>query len=228
MEKGNVWDKEAQEWNKHLFYSKEGTFMKWFFNIAKKSSKILDQGCGVGQYALTCYKYGYESAVGVDFSKKLIKEAKKNSKKLGYQIKFIVGDIRKMPFEKNTFDIIISGGIIEHVPESEKTISEISRVLKKEGYLLIHVPHKISIFTIIKKIQQFLGIWKIGYEKSFTKKEIILLLKKNGFQIEEYYLAPFKTGKHKILGGILEIIDKPLYALGYGGHHISFLCKKIK
>ena len=163
----------------------------------------------------------------MDYSDELLKEAKKNAKKLNYKIKFKKGDIRKMPFKNSAFNVIISGGIIEHVPESEITIKELSRTLKKGGYLLIHVPHKISIFTITKKIQQFLGLWKCGYEKSFTKKELRILLEKNNFKILEFSLSPFIAGKHKIIGGILEILDKPLYFFGLGGHHMSFLCKKI-
>jgi len=228
MENEKAWEKQSKDWEKNLFYSKNTLFLKWLSKVSKKTYKILDQGCGIGQYTFSAYKIGFQNIIGMDFSEELLKFARKNTKNLKYNIKFIKGDIRNMPFKENSFDVVISGGIVEHVPETAKTISELSRVLKKNGYLLIHVPHKISVFTITKKIQQFFGLWKCGYEKSFTKKYFSKLLKENGFEIKEYFLSEFHPGKHKIIGKIIQIIDKPLYLAGFGGHHMSFLAQKIK
>lgn len=228
MDSRCAWENQLEEWEKNLFYSKEGTLIKWLLKVGNKSDKILDQGCGIGQYALSVYKFGFKKVVGLDFSEKLLKKAEQNAKNLKYEVKFVKGDIRNMPFNNNSFDVVISGGVIEHVPESEKTISELSRIIKKQGYLLIHIPHKISTFTILKIIQKMVGIWKLGYEKSFTKKQFSKMLQENGFEIQDYFLGEFMPGKHKIIGSIIRIIDKPLYLIGLGGYHMSFLCKKIK
>ncbi|MGD9276217.1 MAG: class I SAM-dependent methyltransferase [Candidatus Pacearchaeota archaeon] len=233
MDNKKIWSGYVHEWNDSFlndFDSKKdfsgNSNIRFLLKVAMKKDKILDQGCGIGQYPLTAYKLGFKNVTGLDFSKELIRAARKNAEKLNYKINFIEGDIRKMPFEKSEFDIVISAGIVEHVPETKLAIAEISRVLKNKGYLIIHVPQKISVFTITKKIQQFFGLWKCGYEKSFTKKYFSNLLKKNNFEIIEFSLPPFRAGKHKILGGVLEVLDKPLHALGFGGHHMSFLCMK--
>jgi len=225
MDNKEIWGKQAKEWT-DLFHNEKS--MGSLPNVLKKTDKILDQGCGIGQYSFTIYKMGYKNVIGMDFSPKLLKIARENAKKLNYKIKFVEGDIRAMPFKNNSFDAIISAGIVEHVPETDKTIKELSRVLKKGGYLFIHVPHQISAFTLVKIIRKSLGLWSLGYEKSFTKKGFRRLLEKNNFEIFEFYINEFKPGKHKILGGILSLIDKPLYLLGYGGHHLHFLCKNIK
>lgn len=221
------WEDESKQW-KNLFYSKDGTLIKWLFKVGKKSDKILDQGCGIGQYAFTVYKFGFKKVVGLDYSEKLIETAKENAKKLKYKIGFVKGDIREMPFKDNSFDIVISGGVIEHVPESLKTIEELSRIIKKEGYLLIHIPQKISTFTLLKLFQKAIGTWKLGYEKSFTKKGFTKMLNQSGFEVKDYFLGEFTPGRHKILGSIIRLIDKPLYLIGFGGYHMSFLCKKVK
>jgi ubiquinone/menaquinone biosynthesis C-methylase UbiE len=228
MKNEKVWEKQSKDWEKTLFYSKKTLFLKWLSKISKKTDKILDQGTGIGQYTFSAYKIGFKNIIGMDFSEELLKKARENADKLKYRVKFVKGDIRDMPFSDEAFDVVISAGIIEHVPETGKCVEELARVLKKRGYLLIHVPQKISVFTIIKKIQQFFGTWKCGYEKSFTKKYFSKLLEKNGFEIKEYFLNPFVAGKHKIIGGILEFLDKPLYSIGFGGHQIHFLAKKIK
>lgn len=80
---------------------------------------------------------------------------------------------------------------------------------------------------MLKKIQQALGIWKLGYEKSFSIPSFRKLLEKNGFRILGFKLSEFKAGKHKIIGKIIEIIDAPLYAIGLGGHHMCFLTRKL-
>lgn len=221
-----VWGKQAKYWKQVFYEKKDNIILKWLLKKAKKTDKILDQGCGIGQYTLTAYKLGFKNIIGVDFSEKLLKTAKTNAGKLGYKASFVKGDIRKLPFKNNEFDIIISAGIIEHVPESNKAISEIARVLKKNGYLLLHVPHKISVFTLFKKIQQFLGLWKLGYEKSFSIFEISGMLHNNGFEVLNLEINEFKPRKHKFLGKIIQIIDKPLYKLGLGGHHLHLLCQK--
>ena len=222
----DAWNNLIKKWKKDIFYDKNNILFNWLLKYGKKSDKILDQGTGIGQYAFSAYKFGFKNVVGMDFSEKLIKTAKELNNKLNFKCKFVEGDIRNMPFKEKSFDIVISGGIIEHVPETEKTISEISRVLKNKGYLLIHVPHKISVFTFLKKIQQFLRIWKLGYEKSFSIKELSRLFEKYHLKILEFRIKQFEPGNHKIIGKIIQTLDKPLYKLGYGGHHISFLCQK--
>lgn len=228
MEDKKIWEKHAKEWGKNPFYSRETTFIKWLLEFSKQTDKILDQGCGIGQYALSIYRLGFKNVIGLDFSEKLLKIAKKNASNLNYDVEFVKGDIRKMPFKKNSFDVVISAGIVEHVPETEKAVSELSRVIKKNKYLFISVPHKLSTFTLVKIIQKIFGMWKCGYEKSFTKKYFSKLLEKNGFEIQRYFLNEFGPGKHKIIGKIIQIIDKPLYFLGFGGHQMHFLAKKIK
>ena len=158
MDNIKVWNSQSADWQKNLLYPNENLFIQWIKKIAKKSDKILDQGTGVGQYAFSVYRQGFQNVVGMDFSSELLEQANENAKKLGYKIKFVKGDIRKMPFKDSEFKIIISGGIVEHVPETETTIGELSRVLKNQGWLLIHVPYKYSLFTLLKKTQQFLGI----------------------------------------------------------------------
>ena len=155
-----VWDEHLEEWQKWGLTGKEiNNPDNILINWLKKQPKglVLDQGCGVGQYTLVINKLGFE-VIGLDFSKKLLDQAKKNNDKYKTRCKFICGDIRSMPLQSNQFNIVVSGGIIEHVPQTNKCLRELKRVLKKDGILLIHVPHRVSMFTINKKSQQLLGL----------------------------------------------------------------------
>ena len=76
-----VWNNQINNWNKNLFYNpNKNILLKWLLKYGKKSDRILDQGCGVGQYAFTVCKMGFKNVTGMDFSASLIAQAKNNNK----------------------------------------------------------------------------------------------------------------------------------------------------
>jgi len=101
-----------------------------FINLS--SSKVLDVGCGKGIITRNLGKICKE-IIGVDIEdKRLIKE--------GY--KFILIKDEKLPFKDNTFDVVISNQVIEHVNDQDDHIKEIYRVLKDDGVCYLATPNK--------------------------------------------------------------------------------------
>jgi ubiquinone/menaquinone biosynthesis C-methylase UbiE len=102
----------------------------------EKGDIVLDLGSGAGfDCFLASKKAGDTGKVyGVDFSKKMIKKARSNSKKYGYNnVEFLSGDIEKLPISENSIDIVISNCVINLAPNKEKVFREIKRVLKDNG-----------------------------------------------------------------------------------------------
>ncbi len=103
----------------------------------EKSSLILDAGCGD--------KGGYILAtpievlgIGLDIDRKNMKKAAERSKELKLDnLSFLVGDLEKMPFRKNIFDVVVCCDVLEHVKNPEKAIRELAFSVKKGGELLI-------------------------------------------------------------------------------------------
>lgn len=222
------WDKRAKEIKWDDEYRKKilnsGDLLVKFLSEYKKSNlkkkiKLLDAGSGIGQYVYDAKRLGFD-AVGLDFSKEAVKKAKE----LGNKVVF--GDMRKMPFKNGRFDIVLAGGSIEHFPETENAIREINRVLKNGGALIGNVPHRYGLYTLSKLGQQALGIWKCGYEKSFSIPHFKNLLEKNGFKDIRIKRQRIIIGRKKILSGLLKIFDEPLYLIGLGGAHFYFFAKK--
>ncbi len=91
---------------------------------------------------------GNSHAVGVDISE----EAVNISSKKYPQYKFFVADASSLPFEDNTFDNIVCSEVIEHVALREKTFSEIKRVLKDGGVLIMTTPNYLSSWGLVRKI----------------------------------------------------------------------------
>lgn len=111
--------------------------------IAKPGMKILDVGCGRGDMVIFYAKKGID-AYGIDYAKEgitIAQEAKeKQRKEIQKHIHFSVMDAKKLKFPDNYFDIIISIDVFEHLykEELELALSEIRRVLKDDGTLLVN------------------------------------------------------------------------------------------
>ena len=105
------------------------------YNIDLIGKVILDAGCGSGYSSKIILKEFKPSKLfAFDFMPEQIKLAKKLNLK---GVNFFVGDITKIPLPSNIFDAIFVIGVLHHVPEWKRSLHEVSRVLKKEGVLLI-------------------------------------------------------------------------------------------
>jgi ubiquinone/menaquinone biosynthesis C-methylase UbiE len=120
--------------------------------IELKPKRVLDFGCGRGELALNLGLSWIET-YGIDISDDAISisnEIKNYWIKTNPDLKlnFIKIDGKKLPFEDNFFDTVVMSDVIEHLRDDEilEVLSEIRRVLKKNGNILIHTsPNKIFI-----------------------------------------------------------------------------------
>lgn len=109
----------------------------------KKGMKVLDLGCGRGDTAFYLAKKG-NKVTGIDYAKDAIKIAKRTRLEKKENIKrytqFFVMDAKNLQFPDNSFDIVLSFDVFEHLypEELELAVQEIKRVLKSDGILLIH------------------------------------------------------------------------------------------
>ena len=102
-----------------------------------KGKKVLDSGCGPGRYVDLMRAYDPEKIVGLDQGKRLIGVLKERFK--GDTIVEIVkGTCEKLEFPDETFDFVLSNGVIHHTPSDIKTmIIDHARVLRKGGAMFI-------------------------------------------------------------------------------------------
>jgi SAM-dependent methyltransferase len=99
-------------------------------------ARVLDLACGAGRHLRSMHGRGF-SAIGLDLSFPLLRRAKEaNSTE-----KLVRGDMRSLPFGKASFDSVASFftsfGYFNDDNDNERVISEIRRVLRPEGYLLL-------------------------------------------------------------------------------------------
>jgi len=101
---------------------------------------VIDLGSGAGN---DCFVARHETGatgkvIGVDFTPAMIKQARINADKLGYNnVEFREGDIDDMPVNDDVADVIVSNCVLNLVPNKAKVINEIFRVLKPGGHFSI-------------------------------------------------------------------------------------------
>ncbi len=111
----------------------------------KNISSVLDVGCGIGHWGqLLANVLPYNSTVtGVDREEAWVKESEKNAEKLnlGNRYSYQQADANNLPFPDEKFDMVTCQTVLIHVPEPKKTITEMLRVLKPGGLLLLAEPN---------------------------------------------------------------------------------------
>ena len=100
--------------------------------------RVLDAACGEGYGTALLATAGARSATGVDVDHAIVAHAR--SRHPGPD--FLVGDVRELPFEDASFDLVACFETIEHVEDPERVLSELDRVLALDGLLLVSTPNK--------------------------------------------------------------------------------------
>lgn len=126
-----------------------------------KKLRILDAGCGPGLYSIFFGQKGHK-VIGVDLDNKKIETARKISEALGINTEFLTASILRLPFENESFDIVICSDVIEHIKEDKKALLELNRVLKGKGILILTTTGN-NRFT--KQYQKKFGHERPGYNK---------------------------------------------------------------
>lgn len=192
---------------------------------AKEDASVLDMGCGVGAYidALEDRKK-IRSIVGIDFSIDALSFGKSQ-----YGLKKLVcGDISALPFEGKRFDLVYLIEVVEHIEEQNQLFSEINRVLRDEGVLIITTSPISSyiLFPVVQKIRDkpwlhtIIKPYDIEGDKHVAiqhPRVLIANLRSSGFEIERqiywnafhlsYFLAKTNIPRLRRLFTVSRIID---------------------
>ena len=104
-------------------------------------ARALDLGCGTGVISLSLAERGFD-VLGIDHSEDMLDVArgKLASRQLTGDCTFVVGDVRHVPAEDDTFECVTCQGLLHHLPEMESCLTELKRVLRPGGYFYISEP----------------------------------------------------------------------------------------
>ena len=130
--------------------------------------KILDLGCGKGRYTKNLIKkYPQKEFFCVDITDKTLKD-------VDFAKETKTGTILDIPYSDNYFDVVFCAESLEHCIDLDNAVSEISRVIKKDGKIII----------IDKDIDLQGKLQLADFEQWFDKMELKKILEKNNFTVE--------------------------------------------
>jgi ubiquinone/menaquinone biosynthesis C-methylase UbiE len=99
---------------------------------------VLEVGAGTGFFSLNLRQAGVVDGVHVtDISSAMVDAAKRNASKLGFDIEGRVADAECLPHADATFDLVVGHAVIHHLPDVEQAFSEMLRVLKPGGRVVV-------------------------------------------------------------------------------------------
>jgi ubiquinone/menaquinone biosynthesis C-methylase UbiE len=166
------------------------TETNWSLEIMniQKGDRILELGCGAG-YAikLISEKDLAEEIVGLDISPTIIRSARIRNKKAFNEkrVKLVQGNFNKLPFHSENFNTVFSIQTIYFWSDIATTLSEIFRVLKPKGVVIL-------TFSDGKEDETWEGI------RGITENQVIPSMKNAGFSDVSFVRGPDSRGYHTV------------------------------
>lgn len=207
--------------------------------LTKENSSVLDIASGPGVMIDGLRKKGCHVTC-VDAAPEMIARTKEEYP----DAEAVVGDAYGLPFESARFDTALAMGLIEYLEDEKKFLHEASRVLKKDGVLIITFPNYTSpwrafnrmMLGIVRLVRRMLGREKRGpvTHREYTLCGARALLRANGFEPQEARYYNFKLMPYPldvklprltvVLSRFFEPLDRtPLRFFGTG-----FIVKAVK
>jgi ubiquinone/menaquinone biosynthesis C-methylase UbiE len=105
---------------------------------------VLEAGCGIATDGMRFVRAGAHYT-GIDFSPTALDLARRRLELEGGSARFVRGSIVELPFPDASFDLVYSNGVVHHLPESDRAITEFHRVLRPGGTAIIMVYNRASL-----------------------------------------------------------------------------------
>jgi 2-polyprenyl-3-methyl-5-hydroxy-6-metoxy-1,4-benzoquinol methylase len=147
------------------------------FESYRKTNKIIDVGCGVGYFLEEAKKRGWD-VYGTEYTDQAIEICMKKG------ISMQKGIFSSNNYEKNSFDIITSFEVIEHINNPIEEISNFNKILRQGGLLYLTTPNFNSIERFILK-DRYNVICYPEHLSYYTKSTLGKLMKSQGFEKKE-------------------------------------------
>ena len=203
----------------------------------------LEVGCGGGILCEEIARMGFTTS-GIDPAEAALEIARGHAKQSGLNINYLLGTGEKLPFSDSSFDVVFCCDVLEHVPDLNKVLAEISRVLKPGGHFFYDTLNRtpVSKLVAIKIWQDWkafafmpkdLHVWSMfikppelhkamANHSLSQKREVGLAPNVNPLKMI-YYLRQRVRGKMRMsdIGRKLKLVESRDKSILYAGHAVK-------
>ena len=179
----NFWDKNAGRYDR--FMRKDAAAYEQMYELLRpvvRQKTVLELATGTGLIAKHIVRYA-DHIEATDASQEMIKQAKQGVKST--KLYFSVQDMFHLPYADQSFDVVIVVNALHIVPEQEKALSEIRRVLKDDGVLVAptftHADN--AFFGKVKAF--FMKLAGFPLHSKWTSHEYLAFLRENGWTVQK-------------------------------------------
>lgn len=183
----NYWDEGAWSYDLHVNHGMktEGEKELWkeafSLRLPEGPLDILDVGCGTGAMGLVLSEMGHR-VKGIDLSEKMMNVGREKAKERGLSMTFEIGDAEQIPFEDNTFDVVINRHLLWTLPHPEKALLDWKRVIKPGGFVIVVE-----------------GRWDNGTVSAKIKRQIT-------YTLEKLFTPGLRKAKYNYIGSVKEAL----------------------
>jgi len=185
-----------------------------------RNKDVLEIGCGTGLILKKIQKI-IRAGIGIDLSGGMLKIAYSKG------LRVVQGDVVNLPFKDESFDVVYSFKVLSHVPDIKRAISEISRVTRKGGILVLEFYNPFSLKFLINKI-----FYSHVYQKFYSYWDLRKIIPSN-LRLESFrgirIFVPFGfLFKIPVLSRILFLLERKTCETKFGlfGGYFSIILRK--
>jgi len=151
-----------------------------------RGKRVLEVGAGSGRDSVALAEAGATSIL-LDYSMASLEVARGVAARTGQPVHLVRADALRMPFRDASIDVVFHQGLLEHFRDPLPLLRENVRVLAPDGILLVDVPQRFHLYTVLKHFLIAIGRWFAGWETEFTIGELERLMREAGVTVTRRY-----------------------------------------
>jgi ubiquinone/menaquinone biosynthesis C-methylase UbiE len=156
--------------------------------LSRARGRTLEVGVGTGRNIAHCP--AETDLIGVDISRAMLQIARERATRLGRAIELRIGDAQNLDFQDGSFDTVAAILFLSAVPDQHRAISEIRRVLRPGGRLLV-LDHARSAIAPVRWLQRLLNPLVDRLARWEVMRDPLVVVTSAGFSVEEHQRSGF-------------------------------------
>jgi ubiquinone/menaquinone biosynthesis C-methylase UbiE len=178
-------------------------------------ARVADLGCGSGVFSSLLSQHGC-ICTGLDISPKLIELARRKYP----GIEFLEGDVERLPFPDASFDGVLLGGIVHHLPNPSPCAAEVYRVLRPGGRFVAFDPNRMNPFMYLYRDRSSPFYSQVGVtenERPVLAHETAATFRAAGFSVQTEFQPTLRyryiaSSRMRWLLPVYNAVDSALFA----------------